>query len=71
MELLSLSGRRSSTRNVPAAKSTEKRMFSQASVVEATVQLEPICILTCSLRLVLFFLSGALLNGIVQCPDIK
>ena len=55
MEFLLLSGRRSSTRNGLAAKSTEKRMFSQASVVETIVQLAPICILTCSLHLVLFF----------------
>ena len=68
MGFLSLSRRRSSARNIPVAKSVEKRMFSQASVVETIVQLEPICILTCSLHLVLFFLIWTItcLNGIVH-----
>ena len=36
MKSLSLSRRRSSARNVPAAKSGEKRMFSQATLLQAS-----------------------------------
>ena len=36
MEFLSLSRRRSSARNVPPAKSEEKGMFSQATLLQAS-----------------------------------
>ena len=41
MEFLSLSRRRSSSRNILAAKSEEKRMFSQASIVYASNMIMP------------------------------
>ena len=41
MEFLSLSSRRSSARNVPAAKSAEKQMFSQAVLFR--VRTYPVC----------------------------